>query len=350
MALLLKDQWRTWAAEWGLTHVPERGWMRRTERVLGARRGLLFRVSWGGDDDPGLNVTIRFPRAGEPQRIREQLIADASLDALPGKGSARRKMAIETGPAKAIRLGSRPEFLLREDCLIWRRAFPFNPPRPARIQGWVDALVDSLGRATRKFDGGCEICKSSRVDRYVVVDGLPMWMCESCQQRLRSEGEMASRAYEMTEARHLNGFALSAVAALIGAIAWAGIGALSHRIFAMAAIGIGALVAYAYRLGAGRVDVTGRVIAAALTVSSVVMGEILMLAWWIAQRFPEAGFDLNAGWVAYQRSWASAPADEGAALFFGLVGAWVASQALQRPKLAAKIEQTEAERQTDKAA
>src|SRR5262245_8418852 len=242
MAFLLKNQWGTWAAEWGLTHVPERGWLRRTERVLGARRGLLFRVLWGGDEDPGLNVTIRFPRAAEPQRIREQLIADASLDVLPSKGSARRKMTIETGPVKTIRWGSRPEFLLREDCLIWRRTFPFNPPKVARLQAWVDALADALGRATRTFDDTCEACGSARVNRYVVVDGLPMLMCETCQQRLRVEGEMASRAYDMTEARHLNGLALAAVAAVIGAIAWAGIGALTHRIWAMAAIGIGALV------------------------------------------------------------------------------------------------------------
>jgi len=92
------------------------------------------------------------------------------------------------------------------------------------------------------------------------------------------------------------------------------------------------------------------VIAAALTVSSVVLGEILMLAWWIAQRYPEVGFDLNAGWLAYQRSWTSAPGDEGAALFFGVVGAWVASRALQKPKLAAKIESAEAEAQRDRAA
>jgi hypothetical protein len=346
---LLKDQWRTWAADWSLTHVPERGWLRRTERVLGARGGLLFRVSWGGDDDPGLNLAIRFPRPGEPQRVREQLIADASLDALPGKGSARRKMAVELGPVKAIRWGSRPEFLLRENCLIWRRTFPFNPPKVAHLQAWVEALIESLRRATRTFDA-CETCGSSPVHRYVVVDGLPMWMCESCQQRLRVEGEMASRSYDMSEARHVNGLALAAVAAVMGAIAWAGIGALTHRIFAVAAIGIGALVAYAYRMGAGRVDKSGRVIAAALTVSSVVLGEILMLAWWIAERYPEVAWDLHTAWLAYQHSWATAPADEGAALFFGVMGAWVASQALARPKLAARIEQPENETPRDEAA
>lgn len=351
MSFLLKDQWRSWAAEWGLTHVPEKGWLRRTERVLGPRKDLLFRVSWGKDDDPGLNVTIRFPRTLDPQGLREALIANAALDVLPGKGAARRKMAVETGPKKTVRIGSRPEFLLNEDRLVWRRTFAFHVPKPAQIQAWVDALVEAIGRATPRFGGDCETCATGRVSGYVVVDEYPMMMCATCQQRLRTEGEMANRAYEMTEARHLNGAALGAIGMVLGAIAWAGIGALTHRMFAVAAIGIGVMVAFGYRFGAGRVDVTGRVIAAALTVGSVVLGEIVLLAWWIAERFPNIGFDLDAGWLAYQKTWAVSPAEEAIPLFFGLVGAWVASQALQKPRLAATIQQAGSPQgQHDKAA
>src|SRR5262249_34529414 len=151
-------------------------------------------------------------------------------------------------------------------------------------------------------------------------------------------GEMADRAYDMKETRHLSGAFLAFLAALVGAVAWAAIAALTNRIFAMAAIGIGALVAWSYRRGADRVDLAGRVIAACMTIVSVVMGEILLMTWWVAKANPQIGFNLDAGWYVYMKTWAEHPGDEVMPLFFGLVGAWVATQALQRPKLKAKIE------------
>lgn len=153
---------------------------------------------------------------------------------------------------------------------------------------------------------------------------------------------MAERTYDSIEVRYLAGATSGLAATVAGAAAWAAIGALTERMFAAAAIGIGALVAWAYRQGAGRVDRAGRVIAAGLTLLSVVAGEILLYAWWVAKAQPEAGFRLDAGAYVYAQTWAKSPGQEIMALFFGVLGAWVASKALQRPKLRAHIE-TEAE-------
>src|SRR5262249_38515730 len=167
--------------------------------------------------------------------------------------------------------------------------FPFRSPKPAQIQAWLDSLIAAIARVTPGFDGRCELCSTGSARQFVLVDGLPTMLCATCQQRLTSEGEMADRAYDMKETRHLSGAFLAFLPALVGAVAWAAIAALTNRIFAMAAIGIGALVAWSYRRGADRVDLAGRVIAACMTIVSVVMGEILLMTWWVAKANPQIG-------------------------------------------------------------
>lgn len=339
MKLFLKDKWQEWAREWGLAHHPHKGWLYPTEAVVGERKGLLVRVGWGTRERPGLIVCVRFPRVSDLERLRQALMDDDTLDGLPGKGSARRKMALESGVRKIMRVGRPPEFVLGETSLVWRRSVSFSAPKAAQIASWVDTLVAAIARATPVFDGRCESCGTGVVRWHVLVDDLPAMICASCQQRMRSEGDLADRTYDMIEVQYLGGAARGLVAALAGAVAWAAFVALTERIFAAAAIGIGALVAWAYRQGAGRVDRAGRVIAAGLTLLSVVAGEILLYAWWVAKAQPQVGFRLDAGAYVYAQAWAKSPGQEIMALLFGLVGAWAASRALQRPKLHAIIEE-----------
>src|SRR5580765_1316314 len=89
MVTIRSGGWTSWAREWGLAHQKRQGLLQRTEAVTGARGGLLLRAGWGDEQYPGLTVTIRFPRAVDVQRLRDQLAQDVSLDALPGKASAR---------------------------------------------------------------------------------------------------------------------------------------------------------------------------------------------------------------------------------------------------------------------
>jgi hypothetical protein len=337
--MFLKDQWQDWARDWGLAHYPERGWLRRTEHILGERKGLLIRVGWGTDRNATLIVGIRFPKSVDLDRLRQALADDPSLDVLPGKGAARRKMAVESGAKKKIHLGHPTEFTLTEGSLTWWRIFPWSSPKPARVQAWVDALVDAVARATPVYDGHCETCATGTARRYVLLDGMPAMICSSCQQRLRSEGDMAEQSYDMLEAHHASGTTLGLVAAIVGGAGWAVVGALTGRMFVMAAIGIGALVAWAYRRGAGRVDQAGRVIAVGLTLASVTLGEILLYSWWVAKSSPAIGFDLRAGWLVYLMSWTKNPGENLVTMLFGLVGAWVANKALQRPKLRTTIEE-----------
>ena len=335
---LLKSQWNSWAESWKLTHVPEHGWTRRTERLLGVRRGLLIRVMWGTDQDPGLHVLIRFPRLADPSRLRDALVHDTSLECLPASGVNRRKMTLVGSKQPSVFVvGRRPEFMLSSDSLLWRRTFAFRVPSAEQIQSWVDSLVVAVARIAPTFDA-CESCGTTAVSQFVVVDDIPKWMCDSCQQRVRAAGEAAEREYETIVPQHVLGVLLASVATAIGGAGWAAIGALTQRIFVAGALGIGALVAFAYRLGARRVDAAGRVIGGVLTLASVALGEILLDAWWVAQANAGYGYHVEAGWLVYAETWAKHPGEEILPLLFGLVGAWFAMKALEKPKLAAKLE------------
>jgi len=342
MSFFLRDRWLDWARDWGLTHVPQRGLLRRTEQVVGERNGLLFRAGWGSEQYPGLTVVVRFPQTVDVQRLRQVLIDDATLDALPAKGRARRNMAVAAAQARAsVRWGKPPEFSLGDNALTWRRVFPWVSPNVAKVQAWVDALVSAVARATPVFDRHCEVCHVASVARFVLVDDLPVYMCAGCQQRSDAEGDLAERAYEQTEPNHGVGAGLAGFAAIVGAVGWAAVSALTQREFAAAAIGIGALIAWAYRLGAERVDTIGRGIAAGLTLFSVSLGELLLFAWWVAKARPDIGFRIEAGWFVYLDSWRTHPGEQVFTLVLAGVGAWVAFQALQRPKLKHTIRQAD---------
>ena len=73
MSIFPRSRWQEWAREWGLAHVPQKGWLMPTERVTGERKGLLVRAGWGTRENPGLIVCVRFPRVVDVGRLRQTL-------------------------------------------------------------------------------------------------------------------------------------------------------------------------------------------------------------------------------------------------------------------------------------
>ena len=333
-----KSRWQDWARDWGLTHLPQaKHHLYRNEGVVGLRKGLILRAAWTGEKGVTLSMKVRFPRGESLEGLKQALADDPALDVLPGKGAARRKTVIAHGPAPRLRLGAAPEFRLADGLLEWNRPFAWRTPKPAQVMAWADALVNAVARAGVRFDGRCEECRTAATGGYVLVNDLPRVLCGSCQQRLIAEGEMAERWYDMQEASYWRGATLGAVTAFGGAAAWAMLAILSDRIWAVAAIGIGALVAWAYQRGAGKVDRMGQVVAGALTFGSIVLGDVSFFAWIVAKQRPDIGYDLTAGWTLYTRVWSRSPIDQAVSLVFALVGVWVAARALERQRLAPLI-------------
>jgi hypothetical protein len=314
-----------------MAHVPQKGSLTRNEKVAGLHDGVLVNVGWGGDKNASLIVRLRFPKAADVDRLRAALVDDVTLDTLPGKTGARRKLAV--GPLKPLEIRwKHPEYLVDDESFTWCRRPGFRGVSAKDVPGWVGTLVQAVRRVTPGFAERCEQCGTSPVRSFVTVDDAPMILCNTCQQRILAEGEMAERAYDMTEARHLNGLCAAMFAALVGAILWAAVAVFTDRILVAGAMGIGLLVALAYKWGAQKLDNVGRVIGFVMTLGSVVLGQVIYYAWIVSEMRPELGFRFDVGWEVYKNAWAHEAKTEVFAVFFGLIGAWVASAALIRPK------------------
>lgn len=333
-----KSKWTDWANAWSLSHRPQKGKLYRDEAVSGQRQNLLFQAQWTGEKGTLLSVAIRFTPGPDLERVRAALVADASLDALPGKGKARNKTKVER-EEKQMYIGGIPEFSLYDDHFVWRRTFSWGTPKPDQVRGWVECLLGAVSRAGLRHDPLCEDCRQRTVDGYVLVNSIPVRLCPSCQQARTSAGELAERSYEMKEAQHARGILFALGGMLAGAAVWAGVAIGLHRMFAMVGVGTGALVAWAYHKGAGKVDVSGKAIAATMTVLAVAIGDILFTTWAVAQARPDIGFNLPVGLATTIGLALDDPRDTIVSLIFALVGAFVAVGALQKPKLKPVIEQ-----------
>jgi len=272
------------------------------------------------------------------QRVREALIADPALDALPGKGAKRRKMVRDDDVRKIRKLRRPlPEFTLGERNLIWAHRFPFASPKSEQVRKWVETLLGAVGRATQPFDGHCEKCNAANVRGFVLVDSIPTILCGSCQQRLLAEGDLAERSYDLQVANHLGGAILGLFAAFAGALVWAVAEIVTGYIYSGLAMAMGLAVARAYRRGAGRIDRLGRVIGAALTLGSVALGDILIITLGLWRKQTAEGVPFVQAVALYANMAAKAPHKLAPPLLFGLFGVWVSTLALRRPKLKAEI-------------
>lgn len=333
-----KSLWQEWATAWSLSHRPQKGRFYRDEQVAGIHDGLLFHACWTGDKGAMLSVSIRFSEGQDLERVRAALVADPALDALPGRGKGRASLRIEK-EVKQMYIGTMPEFSLVDGQLTWRRTFAWGTPKGEQVRGWVECLLGALHRMGLRHEPLCEDCRQRSVDGYVLVNGFPVRLCPSCQQARSAEGDLAERSYALKEAQYARGMVFAFGGMLAGAAVWAAIAVATNRMFALVGIGTGALVAWAYQQGAGKVDLTGRVIAGLMTVLSVAIGMVVFVTWMIANQRPDIGFNLSIGLASTIGMTAEDPRDAIVALIFGLVGAWVAVSALQKPKLAPVIEQ-----------
>lgn len=323
MGLTERSEWESWARAWGLTHEPQRGKFIRNDGLVGAYRGYLLRVGWGGDYGANLVVLVRFPKLSQDVKaLREQLLRSPALSTLPGwKGRAVNVQ-------------------LEASSLLWQHPFFFRKPSTAEIQEWVDRILQRLPEVIKPFSGSCEQCGTSGVERYALLERVPVYFCSGCQQRLTSEGDMQQRRYEQVEANYLVGALYGMAGSVVGGIAWALLAIASKRIFAAVAIGMAWLVAWAYVKGAKKIDGLGKLIGAVLTMGSVVVGEVIVSAHAVHAARPDIPFDLGIGWQVVLHVLAKAPGQLAGEVLFGLVGVWYIFRYLEKPRFRPKVEQT----------
>lgn len=317
MSLFEPNQWEAWAKQWGLMHHSQRGQLVRNEWMIGAHHGYLLRIEWIGGME--FYVLVRFPKQADPAALRERLLNDPALATLPRHPGLT--------------------FIVEETSLIWQRALPWNKPTVQTLQRWVEQLLTGLAAAVPTFDGRCEQCGSAGAS-FLAVDGIPGYLCGLCQDRLRTEGQLAERRYATQEANYAGGALLGGAAAAAGGGGWALLAIATQRISALEAIGvlealgIAWMVSWAYVKGAGKIDRAGQLICAALTMAAVVLGDVLFYAQLIHRDNPDVPFGLEGGWTALL----AAPHQLAIDLLFGLGGVLYVFKRLQRPQLTPTIE------------
>ncbi len=322
MGLIERSEWESWARAWGLTHEPQRGKFIRNEGLVGSYKGYLLRVGWGGDYGASLVVLVRFPKPSQNLKVlREQLLRSPVLSTIPGW----------KGRAGGVRL--------EPSSLVWAHPFSFRRPKAAEIQEWIDRILQRLPELIKPFSGQCEQCGASGVERYVLVERVPTYLCGNCQGHLVSEGDMRQRRYEQTEANYLTGLLYGAGGSVVGGITWALLAIATKRIYAAVAIGIAWLVAWAYVKGAKKIDGLGKLIGAVLTMGGVAVGDVMFYAYTVHAVRPEIPFDLGIGWRVFLKVLTTSPRELAGEIMFGLVGVWYVFRYLEQPKFKPKIEQ-----------
>lgn len=355
MGLITQSGWKDWARQWGLTYHAPRFLGTAREWMAGSYRGYLVKVGWLGDRHLEFYALIRFPKGPEPGVIRQRLLADPALVELPGWSKIKPADAQKTSGlvafsnggaiqlAQANVVGARP-LVVDDSSMLWTRPCPWRRPSTEQLQGWVDKLMGSLAQNARPFEGRCEQCGASVGERFVMVNGVPVHLCDPCQQALVQKGRAAAEHYEQGEARYALGVLAAGAAAVVGGTLWALISYFTGRMFALVAIGIALLVGFSYRLAAKKMDLAGQAIGVVFTMVGVLIGDVLFYSLLVMKQRPEIGFRPDAGVYVFLKLLERSPGDILFSMFCGLIGSLYVARMLAKPKFVPKIEPAEAAR------
>jgi hypothetical protein len=162
-----------------------------------------------------------------------------------------------------------------------------------------------------------------------------MFICATCQEKVRHELNQAAVNYEAITPNYPNGLVLGIGAAALGGLAWGLVAYGINRIFLYGAILIGYLVAAAVIKGTGKVTRFGQIAIPILTVASVLFGDAIFYTLIVMkhQHVPFSGKLLN---VIVVHLWDIESKGSGVlSLIFGLVGAGYALYSARKPKFQA---------------
>jgi hypothetical protein len=239
----------------GLRHYPKQGpWAKKSGCAIGTRDGYVTAI---GIDRSGrevkLAILLRFKKSEAPGAL------NAAVTQHPAVAQRKQGTFAAVGP----------------DFLRWQWKYSFTKPKPEDVAGLTDALRDALKQNTQGFDGKCEKCHSVSTPDLTLQNGVPMYICSSCQQQTQIAQDQAARDYEAITPNYPNGILLGIAAALLGGVAWGLVAYGLNRIFLWGAILIGYAIAWGVVKGTKKVTLFGQVIIPILTLASVILGDTL---------------------------------------------------------------------------
>ena len=300
----------------GLQVCPGQGpWGRKSGSAVGTRDGYVSVV--------GFNHT----RRGTAVVI---LVRFKKLPQLDSLKTALKSAALPKRQGKLVEVGA--------DFVRWEWSFSLVKPKAEKVAKVADALREAIKPWTTGFDGRCQECASNSTSSLTLMNGMPVFMCAGCQEKVRHDLDRAAVDYEAIVPNYPNGLALGAGAALLGGIAWGVVAYAINYIFLYGAILIGYFVAAAVLKGTGKVTRLGQVLIPILTVASVLAGDAMFYTLIVMKHrnLPFSGQLLNAIVV---HLWDIESKGNGIlSLIFGLIGAGYALYSARKPKFKAAFQ------------
>ena len=295
----------------GLRHYPQQGpWNKKSGSAVGTRDNYITAIGFTKNGQAAnLVILLRFKKLEQPELVK----------------SALKSAAIKKGKLGAV----------GNDFVRWEWQYSFTKPKAEEVVKLIEDLRTAIKPVTTAFDGRCEQCASTSTQSLTLLNGMPMFICATCQEKVRHELNQAAEKYEMITPNYPNGLVLGLGAAAVGGLAWGLIAYAINYIFLYGAILIGYFVAAGVLKGTGKVTRLGQIVIPVLTVASVLFGDAIFYTLIVMkhQHVPFSGKLLNAIVV---HLWDIETKGNGVlSLVFGLVGAGYALYSARKPKFQA---------------
>lgn len=299
------------ATQAGLQHYPQQGpWGRKSGSAVGTRDGYVTAIGLSRDRQGSrVVILLRFKKLEQPELV---------------------KTAVKSAAIKKGKLGEVGNSFLR-----WEWTYSFTKPKAEEVAKLAEDLRTAIKPVTTGFDGRCEQCASTSTQSLTLLNGMPMFICATCQEKVRHELNQAAGNYDAITPNYPNGLALGIGAAALGGLGWGLVAYAINYIFLYGAILIGYLVAAGVLKGTGKVTRFGQIMIPILTVASVLFGDAIFYTLIVMkhQQVPFSGKLLNAMVV---HLWEIESKGNGVlSLVFGLVGAGYALYSARKPKFKA---------------
>lgn len=291
-------------------------WRRKPGSVMGARDGYPAAIGFNRTQNSAqIVILLRFKKIQQPEQLKTVLAQNPELSKKVGK------------------LGA-----VGDDFVRWEWKYSFATPKAELVAGAFNALRESVRQVAQGFDGRCEKCGVTATPSMVLLNGIPSFICPSCQQKVHQELDQAAMQYETIVPNHPNGLALAVAAALVGGIAWGGVAYAIHRIFLFAAILIGYLVTWAAIKGTGKVTRFVQITVPILTVASVLFGDAIFYTLTV-MKSENLPFSMGLLQNVLVHLWELEKQESGIfSIIFALVGAGYGLFAARKPKFKASFE------------
>jgi hypothetical protein len=148
----------------------------------------------------------------------------------------------------------------------------------------IEAFVQTVAQFATPFDvSKCESCNAT-VQQLVLANGNPTSMCAACQSRAEQEKETERKQYEASDSTLPKAFIYGLGAAVLSGALWAVLAWWDydtakntyhpklHMVFAAL---IALAVAYAIKVGVGRINIAACIMASVLTAVGKIVGDVL---------------------------------------------------------------------------